>query len=191
MSSSVAAGSRAGQHQGVEPAWQRWRKQMERRAPVTARVVAAWPGYMELDLGAVPGRIRRKDLVPRPGRLEDMERLVGEEIQGLVVAVEPEGHGVVISPRHLSKLCFGQALTSGRRLSGHVVVANDGGLVVEVEGARGFVPRSQLRRWRRSNHRARVGRAWKGYALTVTGRKFILSERRPKRPKRGRRRRTA
>lgn len=163
---------------------------METKLPVRARVVAAWPGYVELDLGdGIAARARRTDLVPPPGRLGDLDALVGGEIEGLVVAVEPDERGVIVSPRHLAILRFGEALRRGRRVSGRVVAANDGGIIVEVGGARGFVPRPEMSTSDASNHRALVGCEWRGYVVQATARKFILSSRRPRARRRRERRR--
>lgn len=163
-----------------EPDWAAWRRSMKARASVRARVVAAWPGYLELDLGTpVPARARRGDLVPRPGSLRALDRFVGREVEGLVIAVEPERRGVVISPRHLAALRFGQAYRDGRKVSGRVVEANQGGLMVEVEGALGFVPRPELPPKQAEAHQSLVGSAWSGYVINATQRKFILSPRPP------------
>lgn len=179
MASSVLSRSQRIEQPGG-PEWERWRRAKEERAAVSARVIAAWPGYLELDLGVqVRARARRGDLLPRPGSLRDMDRYVGAELQGLVTVVEPERRGVVVSPRHLAVLRFDEAFRQGRKVSGRVVDANDGGIMVEVEGARGFVPKSHLAPEDARAHVALVGREWSGYVIRATARKFILSARPP------------
>lgn len=163
--------------------WEGWRRKMEAGVAVRGRAVAARSGYVKLDLGAdVPARARRKDLVPRPGSTEAFDRFLGREIEGLVIFVEPEARGVVVSPRHLSALRFGEALREGRKVSGRVVEANRGGLMVEVDGAIGFVPRPHLPRDQAGAHHLLVGGPWTGYVIKATQRKFVLSPNRPPDP---------
>ncbi|MGH2957599.1 MAG: S1 RNA-binding domain-containing protein [Solirubrobacterales bacterium] len=83
---------------------------------------------------------------------------------------------------------FRGALRTGERLSGRVVGANRGGVLIRIDDSTGFLPRSQLDLRDGQDHRSLVGQGWTGYALRVSSRKLILTTRSPRARRRSDRR---
>jgi ribosomal protein S1 len=102
--------------------------------------------------------------------------LVGEEIEGLVIAIEPGERGLLVSPRHLAARRFGRIAGRRRRVQGRVLYANGGGLVVDLGGRiTGFVPRSELLPEHSAQHADLAGERWRGYVLEATRRSIVLT----------------
>jgi ribosomal protein S1 len=107
--------------------------------------------------------------------------LVGKTLTGLVIEPPDVQPGVVVvSPRRFAVEYFRAALDSGRRVAGLVVRANRGGIVVEVDGVEGFVPRSELRRRENRDRHSLVGKRWQGRVLSVTPKDQVLTSRSPR-----------
>jgi ribosomal protein S1 len=60
-----------------------------------------------------------------------------------------------------------------------VVRDNNGGLIIDVGGIRGFLPRSLMTKRQYRRYRDLVGRRWKGYIHHVQPTQVILTARKP------------
>ena len=117
-------------------------------------IVALTSGEIIVDLGAkAEGVLNKKDLSP-----EELEGLkVGDELEAYVVIPEGDSGQIVLSLFKPSAAMgkraeqqakrwqkFVTAMQRKSKLTGRVVEANKGGLVVETDGIRGFLPSSHV-----------------------------------------------
>lgn len=124
---------------------------ISRGQEVEGEVIAILDNHLIVDLGIkAEGIIQKSDFSPE--RLASLA--TGDRLQAYVVYSENESGQVVLSLQkaagrqdrvNTQKFSrFGQAQKRGQILTGRVVEANKGGLVVEVSGVRGFLPTSQM-----------------------------------------------
>lgn len=126
---------------------------LDRGDEVTGKVLTIGKNEIVLDLGTKSeGVLDKKELSVE--RLSNLK--IGDELSAFVVASENDNAQVILSltqsksspkkvgdySKHWQK--FINAHSSGSKLGGKVVEVNKGGLLVEVEGTRGFLPASQL-----------------------------------------------
>lgn len=124
---------------------------LTRNQEVTGTVVSIQDKEIVLDLGAkAEGIILKKELSP-----EQFKNLkVGDSVKGFVLQTENEsGQAVLTSERVMPKGRNSgsgrwdkfQSLAGGKQvLKGKAIELNKGGLIVEVDGTRGFLPSSQV-----------------------------------------------
>lgn len=119
---------------------------------VTGEIVALTDREAILDFGTKSeGVIGKHDLGKTWENLK-----VGEKLTTFVVGENESGQLMLATQRQLPRQSirpgsnnlvwnrFSQAMHQGNKLSGRVVETNKGGLVVEVDGIRGFLPSSQI-----------------------------------------------
>ncbi|MBI4040084.1 S1 RNA-binding domain-containing protein [Candidatus Daviesbacteria bacterium] len=117
---------------------------------VNGKVISISDSEVVLDLG-----VKAEGLLPK-NELGDKknEVKVGQQLSAYVVMPENESGQVILSLNPKSNQAgkgskrwgkFQQAMTSGQVLTGRVGEINKGGLVVEIDSARGFLPSSQIR----------------------------------------------
>jgi ribosomal protein S1 len=141
---------------------------------VTARVVAATGAGVALELEPdLPGFARRGDMAC--STRADPGALVGETVRGLVIAVPPERKMVLVSPRHLAVELCRAVVNTRRRVPVQVTGANRGGLLVDVHGLPGFLPRSELAPADALRHDELVGTVRRAYVIHVSGQQTIVS----------------
>lgn len=123
-------------------------KSVSRNQEIEGEVVAINPQEVILDLGTKSeGVIQKKDLTP-----EQSENLkLGNKITATVIYPENEHGQVVLGVMRFSGRGenarfqrFEDAQREGKSLKGKGIEVNKGGLVVEVDGVRGFLPTSQV-----------------------------------------------
>jgi ribosomal protein S1 len=112
---------------------------------------------------------------------------IGETIEGLLIASPLEREILLLSPRHLGIMRCEAALNKRRAISVEVANANRGGLLMDVGGLPGFLPRSELRPADAFSHAELVGRTIAAYVIGLSQQQTILSAF----PPRARRRRRA
>ncbi len=124
---------------------------------VTGTVVGVTDDEVYLDLGTkAEGVLNKKEL----SNEEAQNVKIGDKLSAFVISAESESGQVILAsqpqqsrdtrsggfrghaPRNWSK--FIQAMQNKKRLEGRVTELNRGGVVVEVDGTRGFLPTSQL-----------------------------------------------
>ena len=110
---------------------------------VEAKIFGKTKNKLWLDTGAGIGVVPGKELTAES---EDME--VGDKVLAYVLKPEDEEGNVILSLRRADKDKIWDNLKSDfeeeKILKGRVMEANKGGLMVEVNGVRGFLPVSQL-----------------------------------------------
>jgi ribosomal protein S1 len=72
-----------------------------------------------------------------------------------------------------------RALRWQRPITAEVVAWNRGGIMLDVFGAPGFVPRSELAPADRARYRELVGTQWRGYLVAITPRQVIAAAQPP------------
>lgn len=127
---------------------------LSRGEQVKGKVIAITDSEIVLDLGGkAEGVLNKKDLTS-----EQLESLsVGDSLETFVVNPESESGQVVLSAQkqliiggkrgaEITKKWqkFYSALQQRTQIKGKVVEENKGGLVVEIDGVRGFLPSSQV-----------------------------------------------
>ncbi len=117
---------------------------------VTGTVVTVTNSDFVIDLGT-----KAEAVLPKRDLYGEYENLkVGDKVEAYVVATENESGQTVLSiDRNFGKSSKGpqknwgkyvSAMNSKKRLHGRVMEANKGGLVVDLEGIRAFLPSSQI-----------------------------------------------
>lgn len=103
--------------------------------------------------------------------------LVGSVLEGLVLQVRlDEGHACVyISPRHLGAQRCKAVVGKRRTVPARVTGANRGGLLVDVYGLRGFLPRSELPAREAAEHVRLIGTDRELYVIQATAQQVIAS----------------
>jgi S1 RNA binding domain len=151
---------------------------LERERPVRGRVIDASGAGVGLALPpGLRGFVRRKDL-PRSARRHPA-RLVGTEIEGLVVSVQkdaPIDRKILVSPRQLGGRRCMAAAGSRRRVTGRVVGVNRGGLILEIAGLQGFLPRPEMTPHRFADLEPMVGKTRRCYVIKASMQEVILSD---------------
>ena len=118
--------------------------------------------------------IRRGDLPPSWRRHPSLA--VGRAVEGLIVDLRSARGGViVVSPRHLGLQRCEAALNKRRTVRAHVTGVNRGGLVAEVDGLGGFLPRPELRPKDALRYADLVGTTVRAYVIRVSRQQAILS----------------
>lgn len=123
---------------------------------IEGTVVAILDKEVVLDLGTKSeGILPKKDLTPE--QLKSLK--VGDKFKSYVAQVENEFGQTILSVhkqfarrpsfgrsrgRNIDWSRFTQVMNQNSKLSGNVVEVNKGGLILEVEGTRGFLPGSQI-----------------------------------------------
>ncbi|HBX78646.1 MAG TPA: hypothetical protein DEG43_13455 [Acidimicrobiaceae bacterium] len=128
--------------------WEAVRAAHESKTPMTGRVVKPVKGGFVVDLGV---RAFLPSSMVDEAPLEDSASLVGSEIAVMVTECEEAADRLVVSRRDalrrerrvIERAAFDR-LAKGQRRTGRVVGFAEFGLMVEVEGARGLVHRSEL-----------------------------------------------
>lgn len=125
-------------------------KAVQRGQEVEGTVVALVGGEIIIDLGTKSeGVFQKKDL--SPDQIKNLK--VGDKITATVIHPENPSGQVVLGleraptsgrPGSEKFTKFIRAITSKQVFKGRGIEANKGGLVVEVDGVRGFVPSSQI-----------------------------------------------
>jgi small subunit ribosomal protein S1 len=145
-----------------------------RRRPVRAKAIGVSRNRVDVELpGELRGFIRRADLGDE-ARIRP-HQIVGEEVEGLVLEVDREQRKVVISPRHLAMALCEAAAGKNRTVPAHVRWANRGGLVLDVYGHRGFLPRSELRPADAMDHARFAGTSRDVYVISVDDEQVVAS----------------
>lgn len=127
---------------------------LSRNLEVEGVVVAINDREITLDIGAKSEGVLLSREVPKD-RLAILK--VGDQLKAFVVATENEHGQTVLSSTYQIKPSrdqargrgpnwqrFAQAQSQKSKLSGKVLEINKGGLIVDVEGSRGFLPNSQV-----------------------------------------------
>lgn len=129
-------------------------KSISRNQEVEGEVVSFNDREITLDLGTKSeGVIPSREI----GKEKFANLKIGDKIKAFVVAVENEAGQTILSSTYQIKqpvggfkgrgpnwARFAQAQSQKSKLSGKVLEINKGGLIVEVEGTRGFLPNSQV-----------------------------------------------
>ncbi len=131
-------------------------KPLSRGRQVEGEVITKTDKELILDLGTKSeGVISRREI--DPGKWDNLK--VGDKLTTFVVMVENESGQTLLSTRQVSAQARGSSSKSRRlpswskfisaqnqksKLTGQVLEVNKGGLIVEVEGSRGFLPNSQV-----------------------------------------------
>ncbi len=122
---------------------------LTRGQEVEATIVATIEHEIVLDLGSKSeGILNKKDLSPE--QLANLK--IGDKLQVLVIRTENESGQAVVGLHRISNRAasspkwakFEQLKHSGNTVSGKVLELNKGGLVVESNTIRGFLPSSQI-----------------------------------------------
>ncbi len=144
------------------------------RLPVKGRVVASTGAGVALELPpGLPGFVRRGDMSSMTR--VDPSALIGQTVEGLVIGLPPERQTIIVSPRHLAVERCRAVLDKPRRVPVRVTGANHGGLLVDVYGLRGFVPRSELPTSQALRHTELVGTERRAYVIRINSQQAILS----------------
>lgn len=127
---------------------------LHRGQEVEGEVVVITDRDVILDLGAKSEGIIVKRDIPE-AKLKDLK--IGDKLKTFVLMLENEHGQVVLSSSPQTRtgpvsfkghginwFKFSQALSQKLKLQGKVLEVNRGGLIVEVSGARGFLPNSQV-----------------------------------------------
>lgn len=130
--------------------WRTKQLSLTRGQEIEGKVVIISPQEVVLDLGTKSeGVLSKKDLTP-----EQLANLhVGDKLLVFVAQEENEsGQAIVDMQRSIQSQGttserwkkFGEALKENKSLKGKGIEVNKGGLIVEVDGIRGFLPSSQV-----------------------------------------------
>jgi ribosomal protein S1 len=152
----------------------RYERAYRARVPVRGRAVAATGAGVAIDLPpGIPAFVRRGDMAA--STRADPAALIGSAVEGLVIALPPARKTVLVSPRHLGvDRC--RAVVGRRRLVPiKVTGANRGGVIVDVHGVPGFMPRSEMRPADALRHTELVGQTVRGYVIRVSGQQAVVS----------------
>lgn len=166
---------------GDSPARAAWREleraQLERTPVIGRLLLTLQPGaFLQLGSGlyGFAPRVELPAWVPRQPRSE----CVGRELECSLIALDAEAGVALLSPRLLALRRAREAIGGGRRLRGSVVSATATGIVVDLDGARGFIPLTEL-----SSEALLVapepGSAWWGYAIGMADTGPLLSHHDP------------
>jgi small subunit ribosomal protein S1 len=154
--------------------WATYEDAQRRGRPVVGRVTRATGAGVHLELpGDLSGFVRRADL-PASHRAAP-RALVETEVEGLVIEVDPKRRRIMVSPRHLAVARCKPAVNKRRKVPVEIRGANRGGLLVEVYGLRGFMPRSELRPRDGVDHGKLIGTSCRAYVIHVSGQQAIVS----------------
>lgn len=122
---------------------------LSRGQEVEGLVIAIQDFEVILDLGSKSeGILTKKDLSPE--QLANLK--IGDKLQVFVIRTENESGQVIVGLHRISGKAaasprwakFEQLKQSGNTTSGKVLEVNKGGLIIEVNGIRGFLPSSQI-----------------------------------------------
>jgi small subunit ribosomal protein S1 len=104
-----------------------------------------------------------------------MASIVGTEVEGLVLQAERHRDRLMLSPRHLAVERAKRAQARQRRVTANVFGANRGGLLLDVFGLLGFVPRSEMSHRDAARFREFVGDEWRGFIVDVYAQRLTAS----------------
>ena len=107
------------------------------------RVVDASAAGVVIELDSGRRAVVRGDDLP-PAMQREPAGLVGAEIEGLVVAMDRDHGGMLVSARHLGIQRCASIAGTRRRVRGRVLRANRAGLQLDVSGLTGFLPLWEL-----------------------------------------------
>jgi small subunit ribosomal protein S1 len=96
-------------------------------------------------------------------------------LEGLLLEVDGKQGRFLLSPRALGVERARSALARGRKIEADVLGANKGGLLLDVFGLMGFVPRSELSNDDAPRHEDLVGTRWSGYLVEVFSHRVTAS----------------
>lgn len=126
---------------------------LSRGQEVEGEVVAVADKEIILDLGAKSeGVLNKRDLLS----LEVQSLNIGDKIRAFVIDSESDSGQVILSTKQASPKLSGSRPHSASwnrfilardhqtKLSGQVIEVNKGGLIIEIDGIRGFLPNSQV-----------------------------------------------
>lgn len=142
--------------------------------PISTEVIGTRGGGLVVEVPpGLHGFVRRSDL-PYSAR-EDPSALIGQSLEGLVIAFPPQREWLTFSPRHLARDRCREAQAKGRRIRVSVIRANQGGVLVDALGLPGFVPRSEM--WPRDSirHEELVGTDQRLYVIKASGEQMVGS----------------
>jgi ribosomal protein S1 len=155
-----------------------YQRALERQTPVTGRVVETSGAGVLIDLPpGLVGFVRRRDL-PRGAR-RHLTNLVGTQLEGLVVSVDreaPATRRILVSPRALGGSRCLAATGTRRRVVARVIGTNRGGLILEVSGLQGFLPRSEMPPHTLADLERMVETERRCYVLKASMQQAILSD---------------
>lgn len=139
-------------------------KSVQRGEQVEGTIVAIVGGEVIVDLGSkAEGVLQKKDLSP-----DQIDKLkVGDKISSTVIHPENQSGQVVLGFQKASGSSrpgserftkFIRAINSKQVFKGKATEANKGGLIVEVDGVRGFLPTSQISLSQAANMEELIGK---------------------------------
>ncbi len=156
-------------------AWEELARAHGEREPVRGKMLLTLEPGAFVQLG--PGvygfapRVELPSWVPR----QPHARSVGRALEGLVIALDAQAGMALLSPRLLALRHARAAGAADRRVQGTIVSASASGLVVDLDGARGFVPLTELPPDSLLEG-AEPGNPWRGYVRGVTDTSPLLSQ---------------
>ncbi len=123
---------------------------LSRGQQVEGSVIAIYPQEVILDLGTkAEGVLQKKDLTPE----QAANLKIGDKVLTSVLQIENESGQVILGLQRMAGRTdrssarwgkFEAALRSNQVLRGKGLEVNKGGLIVEIDGIRGFLPSSQV-----------------------------------------------
>lgn len=168
----------AGSGSPARAAWRDLERAQRERTPVVGRLLLTLQPGAFLQLGAnlygFAPRVELPAWVPRQPR----SNCVGRELECSLMALDAEAGVALLSPRLLALRRARETIGSEQRLRGSVVSATSTGIVVDLDGARGFIPLTEL-----SSEALLVapepGSVWWGYAIGMSDTGPLLSQHAP------------
>ncbi|HEY6779703.1 MAG TPA: hypothetical protein VI111_02045, partial [Thermoleophilaceae bacterium] len=124
--------------------WHALEQAQRERSPVTGRLLLTLqPGaFLQLGPGAYgfAPRVELPAWVPRQPRSDH----VGRELECTLIALDVDAGVALLSPRLLALRRAREAIGAGEQVRGSVVAATATGIVVDLDGARGFIALTEL-----------------------------------------------